>query len=278
VDWEMVIAKFNPANLAAMQKVKKILKIAREQVADGNCFLDLRCGCHIHVDAHKIGMKDAFNLWATFAYLEDPLFRIGSAKWQVHRSVRHGRENGAAVPVPKGPFRNKVEFGNALRNGVADRYYALSFSNFWNKVTRGCNCGAVIYEAWDQCTCDLGKCTFEFRVFNSTLNPRKLHAYIALSQALVAYGVSVPVEIDINTHPPLTWDATSVDKWDAAKKRQMTREWQERLDFMFTKLPLTADEKESLVYCVEHSSMATLLDADYISALVKPADRVAVAV
>lgn len=275
VDWEMVIAKFNPSKLDDMRKVNNILKIAREQVKAGECHLDLRCGCHIHVDAHKINMKDAFNLWGLFAYIEDPIFRIGSAKWDVHRTVKYGRENGASVPVPKGPYRSVMEFGNALRNGAADRYFALSFANFWRGVMGHCVCGAIAYGQWEDCTCDLGKCTFEFRVFNSTLNPRKLHAYIALSQALVAKAVSMP-EIDVNKFPPMEWDVASIKKLTEGGKAEKIKLWTERLTFMFTELPLTADEKESLAYCVRNSSMAELLDEGFLSGLARESVLVAV--
>ena len=275
VDWEMVIAKFNPSKLEDMRKVNSILKIAREQVKAGNCHLDLRCGCHIHVDAHKINMTHAFNLWGLFAYMEDPIFRIGSAKWSVHRTVQYGRDNGAAVPVPKGPYRSMMEFGNALQNGAADRYFALSFANFWRSVMGRCTCGAIAYGQWENCTCNLGKCTFEFRVFNSTLNPRKLHAYIALSQALVAKAVSMP-EIDVNKFPPMEWNVTSLKKATEGEKAEKIKLWTERLTFMFQELPLTTDEKESLAYCVRNSDMAELLDDAFLSGLTKESVLVAV--
>jgi len=275
VDWEMVIARFNPSKIEEMRKVNSILKIAREQIKAGNTHLDLRCGCHIHVDASKYNLKSAFNLWALFAYTEDLFFRIGSAKWSVHRTLKYGRQNGASVPVPKGPFRNVIEFGNALANGAADRYFALSFATFWNSVHRRCVCGAVRYGAWEDCTCDLGKCTFEFRVFNSTLNPRKLHAYIALSQALVAKGATMD-EIDVNKFPPMEWDPRPVSKLSDGEKQEKSQLWQERLTWMFTELPLTENERESLAYCVRNSSMAELLSDEFTAGLTTEARLVAV--
>lgn len=273
VDWELVFNKFDPSKSSDMQKVVSGLKIARDQVKQGNCHLDLRCGCHIHIDAHKVGMKGAFNLWALFAYAEDVVFRIAASRWATHRSVRYGRDNGAAQPVPKGPYVDRVAFGNALNGGAQDRYYALSFANFWNAVNRACRCGAIRYEAWEKCTCDLGKCTFEFRVFNSTLNPRKLHAYIALSQAFVAKAMTMD-EITVADFPPMEWNNKPLKNMKPAEIDKAIPEWEKRLSFVFREFPLTKDEKESLLYCIQHSDLK-VLGEDFLAGLIPTHQAVA---
>lgn len=273
VDWEMVIGKFNPSDKAAVKKVHDVLKATRTKVKDGTCKLDLRCGCHIHVDAHKVSITNAYNLWAIWNYLEDAIFRIGASHWSTHRSVRYGEENGAAVPMDKTPHKSRVEFGTAVANW--GRYGALSFQNFWNAF-RNCVCGAYRYEAWNECTCNLGKCTFEFRVFNSTLNPRKLHAYVALSQAMVAKAIELP-QVNIDQFPPLEWNSKPAKSMTPDEIEGRIPDWKTRLSYIFKELPLTQDEKESIAYCVRNSDLKVVGDIFIDDAVARPSRFQAVA-
>ena len=122
-------------------------------------------------------------------------------------------------------------------------------SNYLN--ARGyCRCGAFAFSDWRECTCNLGKATIEFRVFNATANLRKVHAFTALSLALVEYVANDPLgDFSPDNFPVFEWNGTTkTPPNEEASKRALA--------FIFEDLPLTEGEREDLRYCVENSSLA----------------------
>lgn len=253
VDWEAVIGPLNPADRGDVQRLNRVMRAIRERVHDGRLSLDLRAGCHIHVGAERTSLDGAFNLATLFAYTEDVIFRLAAAKWPVHRALQG---SDYAQPIPK--ESRKLEFARS-NNEDGSRYYALSFQNYFSQMLGNCRCGAVRYDSWEDCTCDLGKCTFEFRVFNTTANPRKLHAYLALAQALVAKAMSLGKINDLAAQLPAHgFIHRRFKDMRAEEQAALVEEWQERLTWMFTELPLTDAERESLHYCVINSELANV--------------------
>jgi hypothetical protein len=257
VDWEAVIGPFNPAVQSDVTRLNRAVETIRGMVHDGTLGLDLRAGLHIHVGAERVSLDGAYNLNVLFSYLEDVIFRLGAARWPVHRAVM---DTHYTQPIPK--ELRKLEF--AQRHGdEGSRYYALSFNNYFRSMLRRCECGAVRYDSWEDCTCHLGKCTFEFRVFNTTANPRKLHAYLALTQALVSKALSMGKVVDPVVHfPVLSFEPSRFKDMDEVQQSVIRVAWKERLDWMFSELPLTDDEKQSLIYCIRHSELEVIGDGN----------------
>lgn len=256
VDWEAVIGPFNPAKQGDVTKLNRAVHTIRGMVKDGTLGLDLRAGLHIHVGAERVSLDGAFNLNTLFAYLEDVIFRLGAARWPIHRAVTNTHYT---QPIPKD--LRKLEFAQTHNGEESEgaRYYALSFNNYFRQMLRHCHCGAVRYDSWEDCTCDLGKCTFEFRVFNTTANPRKLHAYLALTQALVAKALLMGKIVEPATHfPHLSFEPQRFKDMDEGRQEDLRDAWQERLAWMFTELPLTEAEKESLIYCIRYSELEAI--------------------
>jgi hypothetical protein len=257
VDWETVIGPFNPADTTDMRTVNRAVCVIRERVRDGRLGLDLRAGLHVHVGAEQVSLDAAFTLNTLFAYVEDVMFRLGAARWPTHRAVQ---DTSYTQPVSK--ETRKLQFARAQGGGDHDnRYYALSFANYFKAMMNSCRCGAVRYDSWEDCTCDLGKCTFEFRLFNTTANPRKLHAYLAICQALVAKALSLGVVHDPGVQfPHMEFEQARLKDMDTARQERVIEMWKERLLWIFTELPLTDAEKASLRYCIDYSELAAVGD------------------
>lgn len=260
VDWECVIGPINFAVAEDVSRLNTAVRTIRSMVRDGRLGLDLRAGCHIHIEASRTSLDGAFNLSTLFAYAEDTIFRLAAARWPIHRAVQ---DTHYTQPIPK--EIRKVQFARAHSESDNARYYALSFNNYFRQMLSKCRCGASRYDSWEDCTCNLGKCTFEFRVFNTTANPRKLHAYFALTQALVAYAMAQgkvdPEEWPAEAFMPQRFKDMPEDTQEAT-----VASWRTRLAWMFTYLPLTGDEKESLAYCVRNSELASVGE-DFINSL-----------
>lgn len=254
VDWEVVMGPFNPADVADVGMLNETVRTVREMVHDGVLALDLRAGLHIHVEAARVSLDGAFNLNSLFAYLEDVIFRLGAARWPIHRAIANEHYT---QPIPKG--LRKLQFARHHHSSDDSRYYALSFANYFDRIFNNCGCGAVRYDSWEECTCDLGKCTFEFRVFNTTANPRKLHAYLALTQALVAKAMTMGrIDNPAETFPALSFAAKRFKDMSDTEQTLLVEEWQARLTWLFSELPLTDDEKESLIYCLRYSELESV--------------------
>lgn len=223
---------------AAMQIVRTLIK-------NGDLAMSMSCGLHVHVDAHQMGVGDVRNLVLTTNYLEDVLYRMSAAKYTKHRGTRFSQ------PLPKGPYPDRRVFGVQFLQSNGHES-ALNVSHYWQAMRNNCRCGAAIVGTHEECTCNLGKCTFEFRYFNGTANFRKVQAYSALCQSLVSYAKLVD-DLDDSTMPVMGYnegltefDAEHLDKWD------------ERLRWMLANLYFSDGERDSLNYVSNTSALAAL--------------------
>jgi hypothetical protein len=258
VDWEVVMGPLNPADAEMMKSVNQAMKIIRQGIKAGAYKLDLRCGLHVHVGAEGFGLAQAFNLNTLFSYVEDVMFRLAAAKWPMHRSM-----TGSPYCDPVQKSTSKLAFGRevGLDEARDARRVALNFRNYFQRMLNNCRCGAVRFDSWEDCTCDLGKCTFEFRLFNSTANPRKLHAYLALAQALVAKAGELPeIENPEQEFPAQTFIAKPLKGMAEDERIQAMADWLPRLRWILTDLPLTDDERQSILYCIQNSDLGSLGD------------------
>lgn len=269
VDWEVVIGPLNMARAEEARTLDGVVKTIRTLVRDKVLTLDLRCGLHVHVSAAKVGLHQAYNLSHLFTYLEDPFFRIAAAKWPYHRASQGSHY---CAPIPK--FNRKLEFYNSrggVPSGRENHYFALSFSNYFNAKLRNCQCGAVGAGVWDECTCPgLGKCTFEFRLFNTTANPKKVLAYVALCQALVAKAISMEeIARPHDEYPGLEFNRTVFRDMSADDQRNLVADWRPRLAFILNELPLTTEEKEAVLYCIRNSEIDQGLSIEEVKDLME---------
>lgn len=255
VDWEAVVGPINMADSEDTERLNRVMRIIREGVREGKYKLDLRCGVHIHVGAERVGISGAYTLNNLFSFLEDPLYRMAAARWPIHRAMQG---SDYCRPLPK--KLTKLLFGNTHRSGDA-RYFGLNFSNYFRRMMEGCSCGAVSYGVWEECTCDVGKCTFEFRLFNTTANPRKMHAYLALCQALVAKALGMPeIKNPEQDYPVLAFNQTPFQGMPEEDQATLKEEWKSRLAWMAAELPFTHEERQSLRYVIDHSELAVVGD------------------
>ncbi len=106
----------------------------------------------------------------------------------------------------------------------------------------------------------MGKCTFEFRLFNTTANTVKLHAYLALCQALVAKEIELPEITDASQYPALDFEKVRLNDMTDQMKRRLGTEWERRIEFVNNDLPLTQEEKKSIHYCVVNSEVGKVVN------------------
>jgi len=259
VDWEMVVGPLNVAEPNHVDVLNRSVKIVRGFVNSKTLKLDMRAGLHIHVEAAKVPFHNAYNLHKLYMYMEDFLYRFGAAKWPYHRSInRRGRDQAGKSPVTD----TKLMFA---RTFTGNRYYGLSFDNYFARYFENCACNARQYGLFDECTCNLGKCTFEFRLFNTTANTVKLHAYLAMCQALVAKAIEMNEIEDASKYPTLDFIKSRASDLRPSELKKLNREWEKRIVFVNEELPLTPEEKKSIHYCIMNSEMGkTVTNADIL--------------
>lgn len=242
---------FNRILLDEDEDVSKLahgLKVVRELVKSGDASMTTRCGLHIHVDGHNMGIGHVRNLVLIHNYLEDVLYRLAAANYPRHRGQRY------AIKGAKGEkyFKDDASFGLHYM-GTDQHHSALHIGNYWRAINQNCQCGqARLFKDVVKCECNLGKCTFEFRIYNGTTSFRKIHAYAALSQSMVAYARATTQTLTEQTHPPMDFKPFYKDL------EPIKPEWMRRLRWLFGNLPFTTTEKDSLLYCIKSSSLSNL--------------------
>lgn len=236
---EVIFSKMQLDDVDHAEQFERGVGIIRKAINDGTCKLDMRCGLHIHIGVNRTRTIPGYNsqnltsLYHLWNYLEDTIFRLASANWKGHRS-EFG--NNYAPKTHKGyTDASQVSFNRA----------SLNMGNFLSAV----RCSVPNYDHpsvdWSEFDMVESVPTIEFRVFNTSANARKIRAYVALCQALVAYAQDNMVTPDIL--PPHEW--TEIAECDPAAS-------EERIKFIMSELPLTHDEKADLLYCIEKCSLA----------------------
>lgn len=240
VNGEIVYGKLRLSDAAVAQRFEEALCLVRNSISDGEVKLDMRCGLHVHVDARGLNMDAITNLYNLWNHVEDTVFRLASANWRCHRTAV--ASHNYAPPTMKG-----LDTRAAIGSYFEGERGALNLANYLASRSR-CRCGAFAYASWEDCTCDLPKSTVEFRVFNATANLRKVHAYTALSLAMVE--ASRRLRFNADDFPAFQFDRRNEAVTDVeATKRALSVIFEGML-------PLTPTEKEDLAYCARNSSLA----------------------
>lgn len=239
VNAEVIYNKMRLDNPGIASTFEEALREVRTLISDGVSKLDMRCGLHVHVDIRGFGMAQVESLYHLWNHLEDTIFRLGAANWRCHRTCLASHNYAPAT------------LKGLTTRGTIGRYFdsergALNLCNFLN--ARGsCRCGAFVFADWENCTCDLRKTTAEFRVFNATANLRKMHAYTALSLALVETAKRITFTSE--DFPAFHFHADEDQPMDTLATR-------DALELIFERLPLTESEKDDLAYCARNSGVA----------------------
>lgn len=217
---------------------------------------NLRCGVHIHVDAHNFGIGDVRNLVLLTNYIEDPLYRLASAMYTQHRGTEYSQ------PVDKGPFGDRRQFGVRFFRNNGHRS-ALNVAPYWESIAN-CQCGAALVGEHATCECSLGRCTFEFRYFNGTTSMRKLLAYIAICQSLCALAKQLP-DVSESDFPPMEFVHTiTLPEHMQDEGKTM---WQERLTWMLKNLYFSDSERAAIRFTAENCLIGQTLGADKIETI-----------
>jgi hypothetical protein len=226
-----------------------------------------KCGGHIHIDAHNFGYGDVWRLITVWNYLEDVIYRLAGAGHQyghrtLHPKYRPANGVGYSHSTVKGPFGSKAVASRSIAG--QQRHSGLNFVPYI-QAQGNCGCGAFGRGDGDgrDCTCDLGKRTIEWRVWNSTGNPRILHGWLAFMQALHAY-------CDTGEDPTSKWEAdfTPMQYTRGVYKTSSNKAVESRLEWVFKNLMLTNDERDSLVYALKQSELK-VLGTEFLNSLLK---------
>jgi hypothetical protein len=247
--------------LEALSRVRGLLNMGKVSHGVTN-------GGHKHIDAHNFTYSDAWRLVTIWNYLEDPIFRLaGAGSSYGHRSLdpRSARPNhggGYSNPVAKGPWGTQSAFGLSIQQ--QDRHCGLNFQNYL-QAKNNCACGDMLYGDGSACTCNLGKATIEWRVWNSTSHPRIMHAWIAFMQATHAYAQQEKkmARAEEDRFPAMPWDRRKFKTLSASELDA----WRERIEWVHRNLPLLPEERDSIVYALKQSEVASVLGNQYLDSL-----------
>jgi len=245
--YELIYDRLDLTNREVALRFHASQKILRDLKEQDRIRLSARCGFHIHVDVSNWSMVEIVSAYHLWNYLEDTIFRFASSHWPSHRDEEVG--GGYSSPVPKG-YQGKIQVGTRL----AERRDALNFSHIL-RAKANCSCGAGYYEDWANCTCNLAQPTLEFRVFNATLNQRKIKAYAAFAIGFV--NLAGEREINPSDYPVMRWRGTDIRAIVGAKSWEKASE--ERMNFILDEFSLTSSEKADIQYCFRNSSLELAL-------------------
>lgn len=221
--------------LSKLRSLEKINKIA----------FNATCGGHIHIDAHNFDEANVWRLLVGYNFLESVIYRLaGAGSSYGHRTLvpGHDRANsghGYSLPTLKGPWGIKSSAYRTIRQ--QDRMSGLNFVSYVQAQNyHGCDSVAR------KCKCVLPRNTIEWRVWNSTGNPRIIHAWLAFMQSLHAWADldDEPSDAFEHDYPPFEW------QYKAWKDETLTRkkEHLNKVEWIFSNLIFSPGEKDSLLY------------------------------
>lgn len=236
----------NENHAAAMLRMTEVMKGCRDT---STAEFSYRAGGHVHQDLHGMSFNDLWVLFTLFRHLELPLYYMAGAGAEYgHRSLSG---SDYANPGQWGPFGDVAQFWARMRNtgrsGLHFDNYAYALSN--------CRCGQTGIGRPEDCTCDLGKATAEWRLWNAQITPRILHGWFALMQSIAAYATDFE-SFNEDDFPYLPWTERRFSRLNASEVDGL----KQRLTWIFENLPLTSDERDSVLYVIKQSELNALGD------------------
>lgn len=167
------------------------VNIAVEALQAAGCTTDTAAGIHVHIEATNedgttFSAKQIGAVVRFFYKFEDAIYRIASSGWE---SLRPGART-YAVPIPEITAQKimKVRTSEELErvwNGRAENDpYGYSYGEQRRRRSQQINHHHDRYHAVNLQSF-FYRNTVEFRMFNSSLNPKRIQAYIALCMAIM---------------------------------------------------------------------------------------------
>jgi hypothetical protein len=163
LDWD------NPEDRAQVTK-------AFQALADAGCTTHPNAGVHVHIDASDLDGKQVAGVVRAYTKYEDQIYRIATSGWETMRSGARNNyakrmERSRVERLAKAKTKEQIGLGyygtrnyHSLGHSHSSRYYGLNLHSWFYRGT------------------------IEFRIFNSTMNHKRVLAYITLCMALVQDG------------------------------------------------------------------------------------------
>lgn len=239
---EIVFSKFRFDRFGEAFSAEQAARHVRDAVKAGSINIDRKSGFHVHVGANGLSIDDTVRLVMLSRGVEDPLMRLASAFWGMHRS-----ETGNAYgdPIPHHPLTDSKRRFLAIQAGSR---CAVNIKPYFSAMQDHCSCGASRFGEWEACECGtaLLKPTIEFRLFCGTANLRKMRAYLALSLGLV----SLAQREGLKFPDPMPYQGKT-----GVLDESIHDASYERLRWLMVNLPLTDEEREDLLYVARNCSL-----------------------
>lgn len=150
--------------------------IALEALQRAGCRPDESAGIHVHVDANDLNARQVANVGRFMFKFEDVIYRIASSGWERIRPNGVGnycKPLAADLVAKLTKVRDKNDFYKAWYGSVQNGEFNANRQGHGSRYN-GLNLHSWVYRG-----------TIEFRVFNSSLNPKRVQGYIALAVAIV---------------------------------------------------------------------------------------------
>jgi hypothetical protein len=227
--WDPYAAKAYGRSVAAIDYLR----------TSGDVRVGFNAGHHIHVAARDSSGRGfspnaLVSLYSVYSHCEDLLYRFAAAGWSQHRTEASGGYSEPLQKLDQYQERTARNVGNAIGG---DRYQGLNVTPYLERI-QGCRCGAYRFGEWESCECGEDRMTIEWRLWNASVSPRKIRAYIAISAVLTDYAASVDVR-DVSKLVENPFQGTGLVDEDSLARQ---------LDYLATRPGFTARDREDLYW------------------------------
>lgn len=157
-----------------IEQVSTVVKLMREV----GCTPSEQAGIHVHVGTHDMTAEQAAAVAYGFVRHEDFLYRMASSGWD------HMRSNSQTYAHPYSRHDKALLIAEGFRPETvaelasADRYYGVNFQRCMSGYRRG---RGFTNDA---------RSTIEFRLFNTTMNPERVQAFLHTAAGLVKAAIN----------------------------------------------------------------------------------------
>lgn len=129
-------------------------------------------GIHVHIESRDLTPRQVAGVARTFSHFEDVLYRLASSGW---RTIRPGTRQ-YAYPLTEGQVQQlaKAKTEEDVRSAYYGRGGSFAAGHGHHSRYCGLNLHSHFYRG-----------TIEFRIFNSSLNRKRVQTYIAICMAVV---------------------------------------------------------------------------------------------